>query len=96
MIYLVTHNLYRETAHRLCDVIGASNYFTGSLVFTADDVDCRLTASVIVYRRTVHAPDGMSCPIDDLIPVWWEFHTSDASGEISNDFSFNEMKTYLI
>lgn len=96
MIYPVTHDLYRETARRLCDAIGASNYFSGSLLFTEGDMDCRLTTSVIVYRRTVLAPDGVSCPIDDLIPVWWEFHTCDASGEISNDFSFNEMKTYLI
>ena len=33
--------------------------------------------------------------IDDLVPVWWEFHTSDQAGERPNDFSFSELKEYL-
>lgn len=33
--------------------------------------------------------------IVDLIPVWWEFHTWDESGETYNDFSFARMKQGL-
>ncbi|MFR9128907.1 MAG: hypothetical protein ACLVJK_02600 [Alistipes putredinis] len=40
-------------------------------------------------------PEGDADRIDDLVPVWWEFHTSDQAGERPNDFSFSELKEYL-
>lgn len=96
MICSITPELYRETAERLCDVVGRSEYFSGSVAFSFGEMDCRLTTSVIVYRRTVQAPDGVSRPISDLVPVWWEFHTVESGGEILNDFSFAEMVSFCL
>ena len=31
----------------------------------------------------------------DLVPVWWEFHTFSAEGEMLNDFDFSEMKRFV-
>lgn len=96
MFFSVSPELYREAASRLSDGIGGSDYFSGSVAFIFEAVDCRLTASVIVYRHTEAAPEGISRPITELVPVWWEFHTVTSEGEVLNDFSFGTMKSYLV
>lgn len=94
-MYSVLPELYHEAAARLSDAIDGENYFSGSLAFRFGDMDCRLTASVIVYRGRVSLPEGEQHPIADLVPVWWEFHTVGAEGEVLNDFDFSEMKHCL-
>ena len=51
MMYSVSSELYLEVAARLAEAIGGGSYFSGSLTFPFGDMECRLTASVIVYRR---------------------------------------------
>lgn len=94
-MYSVLPELYHEAAARLSDAIDGENYFSGSLAFRFGDMDCRLTTSVIVYRCRVSQPEGGQHRITDLVPVWWEFHTADAGGEMLNDFDFSEMKRYV-
>ena len=95
MIYSVSPELYRETAERLIEAIGSENYFSASVTFPFDGIDCRLRASVIVYRERRSLPEGTFDAVADLVPVWWEFHTDIATGEQLNDFDFSEMKRYL-
>ena len=61
------------------------------MTFDFGGVACRLTASVIVYRSRTRYPEGDRDEIADLVPVWWEFHTSDDGGEFLNDFSFSRV-----
>lgn len=95
MIYPVSSELYLETAARLAEAIGPGNYFSGSIRFPFGGVECRLTASVIVYRHTVRFPEGTCDAIADLVPVWWEFHTCLEEGEALNDFSFSTLRDTL-
>lgn len=95
MLYSVSPDLYRETAGRLAEAIGSEGYFSGSLSFPFDGLDCRLTTSVIVYRGRVSCPEGEANAIRDLVPVWWEFHTVGEEGERLNDFSFSELRRWL-
>ena len=95
MIYSVSTELYLEMAARLAEAIGGGSYFSGSLSFAFGDTECRLPASVIVYRRVERLPEGDRDGIADLVPVWWEFHTADDSGEVLNDFSFSELRACL-
>ena len=92
MMYSVTTELYEEVASRLRDAIGGGSYFSGSLNFEWAGIECRLTASVIVYRRRVSYPEGDRDELTDLVPVWWEFHTTGPEGEFPNDFSFSELR----
>lgn len=70
-MYSVSPELYHEAAARLSDAIDGGNYFSGSLAFRFGDTDCRLTASVIVYRGRLSLPEGCSTLVTDLVPVWW-------------------------
>lgn len=96
MFYTVTPACYDELCTRLTDAIGGRNYFSGTLAFDCEGVECTLVLSAVVYRRTERAPEGCCEPICDLVPVWWEFHTRPASGdELLNDFSFDEVRRRL-
>jgi len=96
MMYSISPELYRRTAERLDEAIGALDYFSGALEIPFGRVWCRLVVSVIVYRRRESLPEGDRRPVSDLVPVWWEFRTSDDGEEVSNDFSFSELKSYLL
>ena len=93
MIYSVSDALYDELLARLADACAGTDYFSGSLAFAFEGVDCRLTASLIVVRRSDGRPERACRAIADWIPVWWEFHTCPAGGgELLNDFSFDELR----
>lgn len=94
-MYSISPELYQEAAARLCDGIDGGNYFSGTIEFPFEELDCRLTASVIVYRNRVQRPEAEADEIADLVPVWWEFHTTGCDGETLNDFSFTELKRYF-
>lgn len=96
MLYPVIPDLYRTTARLLLERIGARDFFSGSISFDYGSRECRLVATIVVYRSVERLPEGEVERIDDLVPVWWEFHTSDAAGEHANDFSFGELKRYLL
>ncbi|MCM1301444.1 MAG: hypothetical protein NC250_04660 [Alistipes senegalensis] len=93
MLYSVSPALYEETYSRLAEAIGGRNYFSGSISFPFEHATCRLTTSVIVYRRTESLPEGDFEVIHDLVPVWWEFHTETDEGEVPNDFSFSGLRS---
>jgi len=95
-MYSITSQFYYEVAQRLCDAIDGESYFSGSVTFLYMNIECRLTLSVIVHRDRVSTSEDELNQILNLVPVWWEFHTYDQSVEIVNDFSFNELKTYLV
>lgn len=91
----IPETMYREVLDRLYDAIDGNDYFSGTICFTAADLDCRLTIALIVYRRRVSYPEGAADEIDDLVPVWWEFHTVRDGDELPNDFQFSELKKQL-
>lgn len=92
----ISCDIYREIAVRLLDRIGTSEYFNGSVEYETDEMYTRLTLTAIIYRRTETAPEGTRKPMVDMVPVWWEFSTIQEHGEMINDFSLAELKTYLI
>lgn len=96
MMYSVSTELYLEVADRIREALGGGSYFSGTLAFGWEGIECRLTASLIVYRTRVSYPEGECDEITDLVPVWWEFHTVDpTSDELLNDFSFATLRSLL-
>lgn len=91
----VSEALYLETYDRLRDAIGQQNYFSGSITFPFGGVECRLTIVVIAYRRDTSYPEGDEDEIENLVPVWWEFHTMKDGEELPNNFLFSELRKYI-
>ena len=95
MTYPIIPELYGIVARKLLDEIGEKSFYSGSFLFDYGSKECRFVA----FDRNLSF-EGVSARsdadrIDDLVPVWWEFHTSDQAGERPNDFSFSELKEYL-
>lgn len=91
----VSEAVYREACERLTEAIGGTNYYSGTLDFAAEGLECRLTVDAIVYRQRRPYPEGDMEEISDLVPVWWEFHTSKDGEELPNDFRFSELRKYI-
>ena len=94
-MYEISDELYLEVAERLQPLLSQSDYCSGSLDFEWDSIVCRLLLSAFVYTERRLLPEGERRFIADVVPVWWEFHTSDESGPVLNDFSFNTLRNYL-
>ena len=92
MTYPIIPELYGIVARKLLDEIGEKSFYSGSFSFDYGSKECRFVASIVIYRSKECLPEGDADRIDDLVPVWWEFHTSDQAGERPNDFSFSELK----
>ena len=86
---------YHLIADKLRREIGTDDYYSGEVVHQTPEYDATLTSTLIIYRSTHTAPDRTFTTIDDIVPVWWEFHTFNQQGEILNDFSFTELRNYL-
>ena len=95
MMYSVSSELYLEVAARLAEAIGGGSYFSGSLTFPFGDMECRLTASVIVYRRRERLPEGDRDAIDDQQPDTTYLHAVASDGDALPDFSFSEVRALL-
>lgn len=91
----ISSQLYEELAGRLLEKIGRDNYFSGSVEISTDDTECKLTASLVIYRTLLDLPEGAIDAIDDIVPVWWEFATIRNGEDVINDFSFNDLKEFI-
>lgn len=94
-MYEVSDQLYLEVADRLRSLFGDGDYFSCRLEFEHDQTICRMLLSAIIYRHTHRREEGDVRLISDVVPVWWEFHTTLSDGEVLNDFSFNTLREYL-
>ena len=92
----ISSQIYEKTAQKLCNLVGGNGYFSGTLEFAHEDIECRMVASLIIYRKKVEMPEGLFDVIDDIVPVWWEFHTVIDGEELINDFDFARLKEYIL
>ena len=95
-MYEISSQIYEKTAEKLCNLVGGNGYFSGTLEFSHEDIECRMVASLIIYRKRVEMPEGLFDVIDDIVPVWWEFHTVIDGEELINDFDFARLKEYIL
>jgi hypothetical protein len=92
----ITRKIYEAIAHNLHAEIGERAYFNGKVEIENEEFYAMLTLTAIVYRRAEKLPEGEFSRISDIVPVWWEFATVQECGEVLNDFSFAELKPYVI
>ena len=94
-MYEVSDQLYLEVADRLRSRFGDGDYFSGRLEFEHEQTVCHMLLSAVVYHQSHRCERGDVRLISDVVPVWWEFHTTLPQGEVLNDFSFNTLREYL-
>ncbi len=95
-MYEITPKIYEKTAQKVSDAVGNTGYFSGTIDFSYENVECRMLLSMVIYRKKVEMPEGRCNIIDDVVPVWWEFHTTVDGEELINDFDFSLFKEYIL
>lgn len=89
-MYTISSKLYLEVFESLMAKIATKEYFSGRVDLTDGDTFCSLLCTVVVHRGKADVLESPNA-IDTIVPVWWEFHTTDGGQELLNEFSFGEM-----
>lgn len=94
-MYTISSKLYLEVFESLMAQIATKEFFSGRVDLTFGDTLSSLVCTVVVHRGT--AEEGASLrPVQRIVPVWWEFHTTQGGEEVINDFSFREMVAFAL
>ena len=95
-MYEISSEIYEKAALKLCDEMDDNGYYSGVINFTHGDAECRMVVSLIIYHKQVEMPEGRFVQIEDIVPVWWEFHTLIDGVERINDFDFATFKEFVV
>ncbi len=79
---------YTGVAQLLATRIADTAYFNGSVEYDTEEFCSRLTCTLIIYRR--------GDALHDIVPVWWDFELHQATGQQPTDFSWGELKEFLL
>lgn len=90
--------VYRKLGRQIRDDIGGTESYYGEAEYDNGTFYGKLIVNLRCYYEQIIAPDGRWEELDDVVPLWWEFHTFyiDEDEEQPNDFQFGHLKKYLI
>ncbi len=91
-MFQITSTIYNSIAIKLLDSINPSTIFSGAIEFDSDDVNIKFVATIIPYYTHEYVPEGVIEILYDIVPVWWELHTTTQEDEVINDFDFETFK----
>ena len=91
----INDNYYKELASRVSDLLDEESFFSGSVEFPVQNIDCEFVATIIIYKERSIERENNGFIITDLVPVWWEFNTSQDCEELLNDFDFQLLKDII-
>lgn len=91
-MYQIRSIIYNRISDKLLDSINPSTIFSGAIEFSTDEVDVRFIATIIPFYNRECTFEGVIEVLHDIVPVWWELHTTTPEGEVINDFDFETLK----
>lgn len=92
----ITPHIYAALAEGMLENIGPRNSISTTLHVEDGDTTYLFMCSAVIYRRSEQRPDCDDEVISNVVPIWWELRSFRGEDVILNDFSFDEMKEYLI
>ncbi|MFR9668537.1 MAG: hypothetical protein SNJ33_02135 [Rikenellaceae bacterium] len=92
---ILKNNHYSTLSTLLYDRIEEEDFFSGSINYQIENIECELLTTIIIYRQSDSIEQFNFSSIVDIVPVWWEF-TTVVDGELRlNDFDFQLLKNSL-
>ncbi|MFI3282871.1 MAG: hypothetical protein SNG10_05005 [Rikenellaceae bacterium] len=91
-MFQITSNAYNCLAQKLLDSINPTTIFSGAIEIFIDEVEIRFIATIIPFYTREYYSEGVVEVLHDIVPVWWELHTTTQDGEVMNDFDFETFK----
>ncbi|MFR9533890.1 MAG: hypothetical protein SNG49_03545 [Rikenellaceae bacterium] len=87
--------IYEKLAILLEEKIEGKSFFSDRITFEDSATDYLFTATLMIYYTECRYPEGYENIIVDIVPVWWEFHSTEQDGEKLNDFDFELLKEVI-
>lgn len=87
-MYSLQPTIYRDLAAAIAQSLSNIYYFSGSVALIDGDAECRLTASLIIYRHRADIFSDETDYITNVVPVWWDCRTEVDGEAVENDFDF--------
>lgn len=97
-MHQITPEHYRILSEKLLETIAEADFYNGSITLDNGPFEAILRATLIIKRVPAHDPTDRSQSVRkivDIVPVWWEYHLCDITGERLSDFDWREFKKYL-
>lgn len=94
---IITDKVYLEIADALAYAVCNRDYYSGKVTAVVEDVEFTLEGSFVMNYDKSRDEEFLGCRIlSDIIPVWYNFTACEGSEYYNTDFSFNELKGYMI
>lgn len=88
---------YEAFAQSLASKLSKKYYLCDSISVVEGDMEFTLSFSVVAhYSKSM---DEETCGreiLSDITPVWWDFEAVKGGMKFITDFSFDELKTYIL
>lgn len=96
-IVSISNATYQTFADLLVFNIDHREYLSDSICVIEGDVEFTLSFAIVAHysKSTDEETYGIEI-LDNVSPVWWNFEALDNDEPINTDFSFDELKTYIL
>lgn len=96
-IYQVSGDAYHKLGVALVETVYNRDYYSGSITICDDDIELTITGEFVMYFREVIDDEYYGAEaLVDISPIWWKFVATYGIDVLTTDFSFDELKTYIL
>lgn len=88
---------YETFAQLLAFNLLNKDYLADSISVVEGDMELTLSFSVVAhYSKSMDEETYGREILSDINPVWWDFEAAEGGMKFITDFSFDELKTYML
>lgn len=93
----ISNATYLTFADLLVFNLDRKDYLSDSISVVEGDMEFTLSFSVVVhYSKSMDEETYGQEVLSDITPVWWDFEAVEGGMKFVTDFSFDELKTYIL
>lgn len=96
-IVSISDATYQTFADLLVFNLDHREYLSDSICVVEGDMEFTLLFSVVAhYSKSLDEETYGRDVLSDITPVWWDFEAVEGGMKFVTDFSFDELKTYIL
>lgn len=94
---IITDKVYLEIADSLAYAVCNRDYYSGKVTTIIGDVEFTLEGSFVMRYEKSRDEEFLGCRVlSNITPLWWTFTACEGAEYYNTDFSFEELKRYMI
>ena len=94
---IITHKVYLEIADALAYAVCNRDYYSGKVTIYVEDTEFTLEGSFVMLYEKARDEEFLGCRmLTNITPIWWNFTVREGAELYNNNFSFDELKNYML